>query len=208
MEILSGTYKIINKTNGKAYYGSSTNLIRRKIRHFKDLENNCHTNQYLQNAYNKDGKDSFCFEILKLTSKENLMNEEQQLLTNYYGCDCYNICPTAGSPFKKGRRKTDVHKKKLSASVKKYFESHPSARTYRRSLRLGTRMTPEQRKKLSDGHKRGSFHHNARLTEKLVLEIRSKYIPWQYSFNDLAKEYRVDKKTIIRIIHKKTWTHI
>ena len=40
----------------------------------------------------------------------------------------------------------------------------------------------------------------SKLTEKQVLEIRSKYVPWKYSLNKLAKEYRVVSSTIHSIL--------
>lgn len=46
------------------------------------------------------------------------------------------------------------------------------------------------------------------LTKEQVLEIRSKYIPNIVSSSTLAKEYGVGGKTILDIVHKKTWTNI
>lgn len=41
-----------------------------------------------------------------------------------------------------------------------------------------------------------------------VLEIRRKYIPWEYGTIKLAAEYGVSQHLIMRIIHRKSWTHI
>ena len=54
----------------------------------------------------------------------------------------------------------------------------------------------------------GSKHHNAKLTESDVLEIRSKYIPKLYTQQKLANEYRVSKINIKCITSRRTWTHI
>lgn len=55
----SGIYGILNIINNKIYIGSSKNISSRLSRHFYDLNRNNHHNQYLQNAYNKYGKESF-----------------------------------------------------------------------------------------------------------------------------------------------------
>jgi group I intron endonuclease len=121
----------------------------------------------------------------------------------------------------KGISKPIEQRKKISESIRKYFSEHPEAKDKLRFRRLGMKLTeeqkmvyrgrkltPEERKKLSESKKRGSEHHNARLTEDMVREIRRKYVPGEYGAFKLAKEYRVDKKTIMRILQNKTWTHI
>lgn len=54
----------------------------------------------------------------------------------------------------------------------------------------------------------GEEHARSKLTEKQVLEIRSKYIPRKYGYIKLAKEYNVNDETIRSIVLRKTWTHI
>lgn len=43
----------------------------------------------------------------------------------------------------------------------------------------------------------------SKLSDKDVIEIRNKYIPFIYSYNMLAKEYNVSKSEIIQIIQNK-----
>lgn len=54
--------------------------------------------------------------------------------------------------------------------------------------------------------KRGEEIYNAKLTEKQVLEIRSRYPGTSYA--KLGKEYGVFFTTIVGIIKRKTWKHI
>lgn len=57
--------------------------------------------------------------------------------------------------------------------------------------------------------KKGSLHHNAKLTEQQVLEIREKYAAGGVSYWKLAMEYDINSTdTIGRIINRQTWTHI
>jgi hypothetical protein len=55
---------------------------------------------------------------------------------------------------------------------------------------------------------KGEEHWDAKLTEKEVKEIRSKYIPNVYGIKKLAKEYQVSESTIKFIIKRVTWKHI
>lgn len=55
---------------------------------------------------------------------------------------------------------------------------------------------------------RGKLCHKAKLTEKQVLEIREKFIPYVYTTIMLAKEYGVDPSTIGHMIKRRIWKHI
>jgi group I intron endonuclease len=203
----SGIYIIRNKINGHIYIGSSKNLVRRKHRHFRYLRAGTHENKHLQHAFTKYSEDAFEFITVLYTS--NLLEEEQKLLDEHMGTpSCYNICGTAGSPSVVGRKKSDAWKQKISMSMKQFYENNPSHKEMLSQARRGTRLSDVVRQKMSDGHTRGSSHHNAKLTEDQVLEIKAKYSPRKYSYGKLAAEYGVDKKTIIRIIQGKTWSHI
>ena len=46
------------------------------------------------------------------------------------------------------------------------------------------------------------------LTEKEVLAIREKYVPWKYSTTKLSKEYFVSRHNIHMIVTGKTWRHL
>ena len=59
-------------------------------------------------------------------------------------------------------------------------------------------------KGLNTGIKNG----NTKLTEEQVLEIRQKYIPWEYTQKMLADEYGVGITIISYIINNKSWKHI
>ncbi len=208
MTAVCGIYAIINKINGHIYIGSSINIHRRKLRHFRYLQNNGHENRHLQNAYNLYGKEAFQFVILKTTDPDSRLLEEQSYLDKHFGDSCYNICPTAGSPGASGRIKTMTHRQKISESLREYYDKNPSHKKYLSSLRKGKTLSTDIRKKMSDGHKKGELHHNSKLNEDVVRQIRQKYKPKEYGYGKLAKEFGVDRKTVIRIMQGKTWRHI
>lgn len=50
---MAGVYQIYNKETNKRYIGSSINIERRLKEHKRNLKANRHSNQHLQNAWNK-----------------------------------------------------------------------------------------------------------------------------------------------------------
>ena len=54
-------------------------------------------------------------------------------------------------------------------------------------------------------HSIGEDHGGAKLTKEQILEIRNKYIPREYSYYKLAREYGVTFGHIRNIIQRKVW---
>ena len=106
----SGIYKITNTINNEFYIGSAVNLYNRCSSHFSRLIKNKHHSRILQNSFNKNGPNSFRFEIIELCNIENLIYREQFYLDTFK--PKYNICKIAGSPL--GRKQTEETKRKLS----------------------------------------------------------------------------------------------
>lgn len=72
-----GIYLIKNNISKKEYIGQSINIEKRWKDHKKDLRNNIHKNQHLQNAYNKYGENNFNFYILEECDKSILNDKEK-----------------------------------------------------------------------------------------------------------------------------------
>lgn len=51
-------------------------------------------------------------------------------------------------------------------------------------------------------------NYKTKLNGDIVLEIRNKYLPNKYTSTDLAKEYGLNRATIIGIIARKSWKHV
>ena len=104
-----GVYKIINKTNGKCYIGSSININNRWAKHKALLRHNKHENKKLQNAWNKYGEENFQFIVVKECDNEILLEEEQSYLDELGAQDfinkinrnfdkiCYNVSAIANT---------------------------------------------------------------------------------------------------------------
>lgn len=80
MERKSGIYAILSPS-GKAYFGSSGNLDKRRYEHFRLLKKGTHHCVALQNAWNKYGA-GLQFKTIELCDAEQLMEREQWWIDN------------------------------------------------------------------------------------------------------------------------------
>jgi len=93
---VGGVYLILNTINGKGYIGSSNNIKTRFRWHKNELLKNKHCNDYLQNSYNKYGKEAFTYTILQKIDDFSKLREIEldwinklQTINPSHG---YNIC--------------------------------------------------------------------------------------------------------------------
>ena len=79
MEILKkpGIYLIFNLANQRVYIGQSKNVKTRLAIHKSSLRHSNHSNDYLQNAFNKYGEDKFVFRSVEYCEVENLTEREE-----------------------------------------------------------------------------------------------------------------------------------
>lgn len=118
--IICGIYCIENKINNKKYIGQSINIYDRWCKHKRDLNNNCHDNDYLQKSWNKYGKDNFIFYILEQCTPQELNNKEcyyiefYNTLNDKYG---FNLMSGGSSD----RHYSEASKIKISNGVKKSY---------------------------------------------------------------------------------------
>ena len=121
---ISGIYKITNKINGKYYIGRSDNILGTAGRwkeHINRLDANNHVNNYLQNAWNKYGKDNFDFTIIEETAKEKLIEAEQKHLNEIKDDRrnlCYNLSFSAEGGGFTGHKHSEKSKKQTSEKLK------------------------------------------------------------------------------------------
>jgi group I intron endonuclease len=198
--MFTGIYQIQNIVNGSVYIGSSNDMSKRWIDHRKLLRKNTHTNQHLQNAWNKYGEQSFSFVILEHRpndSKKALLYREQEYLDLYllkYKDRCYNIATVAGSgPGPKvGNKHSTLTKQKQSAGL--VGNTNAS----------GVIRSSEFKEKLSNANK-GEKNSGAKLTWEKVRLIRALWEATDATKKDLGILFNVDPYTITRIIRCDTW---
>lgn len=175
----SGIYAIINEANGKIYIGSSVNIKKRTKDHLVYLKNGNHTNEHLQRAFNKYGKESFRFAVLELCSVKKLKEREQFFINKYNSSNefCgYNLMIRADRMFiteemrikmsnsHKGQDPWNKGKKGIYSeeTLKKISESGKGRTPWNK----GKSFSLESRKKMSESQKQSP--KNKELIKKLA----------------------------------------
>ena len=93
-------YKI--QINDRYYIGSTKNFKTRTQNHLAKLGNSTHHNAFLQNLYNKYGKDSFKFSVIEELEGDidhQFLTEQKYLDVHFGQEDCVNLCPIASGGF-------------------------------------------------------------------------------------------------------------
>jgi len=223
----NGVYQIRNTTNEKIYIGSSAGrdgLPRRWIDHRKELRGSYHKNQYLQNAWNKYGEDTFIFEILLICDPEDCLMYEQIALDHYR--PEYNISPTAGNTLgckmsdktkalmskqRKGVLKTPETRKRMALAQQRSDAIERRKKNLRprfgkENPMFGRTLSADHRERLSLAN-RGSNSHKAILTEDQVCEIK-KLLRQGVPGATIGRQFGVHRDTIYSIKSGKSWRHV
>lgn len=207
-EIKSGIYIIRNERNQKMYVGSGINLKKRRREHKNDLKANRHSNKHLQNAFNKDGLESFTFNIVEYVLDVNNLIPREQFYMDYYKTATrgigYNLCPNAGSvlgikrseeqckrigDLHRGRKHTDEARKRMSESAKR----KPP-------------VSEETRKKMSNSRKgKVAF---SKITAENVIEIRKLLSIGELTQREIGEIFGIANTTVANIKSGERWSHI
>lgn len=136
----SGIYQIINLQTGKCYIGQAKNITNRCARHRYLLKHNKHPNKHLQNAWNKDGSQSFEFRrIVNLPLDKNLLLAAEQYWYNYFKeSGVYNLRIITESNLGIKRKGGMLGKKHTSETRAKMS-----------AWQVGRKMSDEAKKKMS-----------------------------------------------------------
>jgi group I intron endonuclease len=190
------------------------NFYRRWTFHKWNLNNNHHNNKYLQNAWNKYGKDNFKFYVIEKfsvnqnISSDMLNNLEIKYIKQY---DTYNngFNLTIGGEgatgnilsesskkkigFKNkinmtGKKMSDETKKKMSDSHKGYVKTESHRKHLSESL-TGYKRSEEQKEKCRKANE-GSKQKTAKYTEDLIFNIRVDFLNG-VSPHDLSIKYNI-----------------
>lgn len=111
-----GIYKIVNKVTEQCYVGQSQRMEKRLKEHFRLLRWNKHTNQHLQNAYNKYGAENFygaieveCSNLEELDLLEEAFLKKEAWFTEP---TVYNIADFAKAPMR-GKTHSEEAKERI-----------------------------------------------------------------------------------------------
>jgi group I intron endonuclease len=186
----TGIYRI-DLGNGNFYIGSAVDLARRERDHRSNLRLGNHTNQIVQNCWNKYGV--FKFIVLEQCKISELLFREQLWIDKYF-CDPKNtnIAPIAGSSlgvvhstearanmsaWQKGKPKSAETRAKISTANKGRVYSNET-RTKIASAQKGKTKSAETRAKISAANKgrvlpKRSMDHIAKISSVNKGRIRS-----------------------------------
>ena len=95
--MITGIYTITNNVTKHIYVGAASNVTKRLNDHLCSLRKNIHVNNYLQNSFNKYGKEAFTFELLEKCNAEYLYSQEHywcNILNTHSRKYGYNLKPT------------------------------------------------------------------------------------------------------------------
>ncbi len=202
--MLSGIYKIENIINNHIYIGSCSSFNVRKGAHICLLKQNKHHSQYLQNAYNKYGKDSFNILMIESVEDKSLLLEREQYYIDTLNPE-YNICRIAGST--QGRRFSEEHKQRLSNSLKGKKRTEEQKR--QASLcKTGTTHTQETKDKVSKivndiKGKRVGDKISREEVVKVIFIINDYYE--QRTIKSICLEYNYNYRSVLKILNNQTW---
>lgn len=222
---MTGIYKITNKINGKVYIGQSVDIFSRWKYHRTHLQNPT----ALHKALKKYGIENFTFEILEETPLDkNYMNEREIYYISYFNSynKGYNETLGGNSSFNQSKNLTeqnviDIRKRKQNGeSPTKVFLDYENLIKYSTFQKIWQgeyfkQIMPElyQDKKflkeLEKNLKRGENHSSAILSEKEVIDIKTRRRNGEKR-KDVFQNYK-EKITINGfdgIWYNKKWKHI
>jgi len=176
-------YCIWNNITEKCYVGSSIDYNRRIRQHLRQLKKNTHINKYLQNAWNKYGEENFDIFILKVSTKENLLNDEQWCLDLLK--PEYNFCKIAGNTL--GLKWTPERREKQLKYLSNKSEAHIE------NLRKALRANPEFIKKSIERCKQMCENNKKAI---VVLDLKNNILYEFPSIIETAKGLGINKNNI------------
>jgi len=213
----SGIYKIQSAIEPEKFYiGSSVNIQSRKRQHFSMLKLNKHDATYLQNYYNKHGKESLIFHIIEECNQDQLVIREQYYIDNLN--PVFNSRKNAESNF--GHKFSEKVKQNMSNAQKEW----------RKGKDLSIKLTKELCNEVLELKTKGLKNQEIalklnislpsiskiikpisnklrKLDEIKVKEIK-KLISLNYSFKSIGNKYGVSESVISNINAGRMWKNV
>lgn len=197
---MTGIYGIQNIINLKTYIGKTMmNFGDRWDSHKSLLCSNKHTNQHLQNAWNKYGSDNFEFIIIETCNDANIINElEIKYISEYRKNNkCYNISDGGDGGYNLGKHLSDETKRKIGIKNKLHMTGHKASnktknKMSKSQIRRYDTWTDENRKEW--GKKTSQWASGYTWSEKSKEKMKN---------NKNGAKYTIDQVREIRRLHQK-----
>jgi len=184
-----GVYLIRNATDNKIYIGGSINVERRWAQHQRSLDAGQHVNRCLQEAWIKDGANSFLLEIIEVTSIDSLAEREQyylDTLSHDYNMSSRAIRPIV-TPESRAKQSAAGRGRKFSANVKRKIAASLTGRSHnserRKNISIG-------RKGKAVGFKRGTPAPETRAKISQTLTGRTTQSPSEETRRKISESHK------------------
>lgn len=213
----SGIYKIQSAIEPEKFYiGSSVNIQSRKRQHFSMLKLNKHNTTYLQNYYNKYGKESLIFHVIEECSQEQLIIREQYYIDILN--PVFNSRKNAESNF--GHKFSEEVKQNMSNAQKEWrkgkdFSIKLTKELYNEVLKLKSKGLKNQEiaSKLNISLPSISkiikpISNKLRKLDEIKIKEIKKLISLNYSFKSIANKYGVSESVISNINAGRMWKNV
>lgn len=202
-------YKVTNLINGKIYIGQTIRFEKRKLRHFYDAFNE-NSQVVFHRALRKYGFDNFKWEVIDMAETHEELSEKETYWINFYksyinfeNSNGYN--QTLGGEGMAGFSHSEETKQRLSIAHTGKKLSDETKRKVGIASK-GRVYTEEAKKKISETHQ-GIKHHNAKLTEEDVLQIKE-LIKNGLLQTTIGKMFNISTSIINNIKQGRGWKHI
>jgi group I intron endonuclease len=230
-------YKVINKTNGKAYIGQTTRPLKARISaHMREARKGKRSKSAFHNAVLKHGLGSFEIEVVETCDTIDQLNKRERYwiaTLNTISPNGYNIEEGGKHFLMSESTKAKLRERKVSDETRQLLSQINSNRSPDWKRRIsesnkGKTLNENQRRALADGRNqqrtpaelewlKGETNPRALLTDDQVREIRRLYSSntskerWaqkEYTQERLARMFNVKQITISTIVTRKSWKHI
>lgn len=215
----SGIYKIQSIIEPEKFYiGSSVNMQSRKRQHFSMLKLNKHDAAYLQNYYNKYGRENLVFHIIEECNQEILIQREQYYIdtlkpvfnsrknaeSNYghqFSEESKQNMSNAQKQWRKGKSFETILSTNNIDNIKELNSEGCTLQEISEKLSLSPYLIRRELKRLN------LVKYKKKLNEQKVKEIK-KLISLDYSFKSVGNRYGVSESVISNINAGRMWKNV
>lgn len=190
-----GIYQIKNLINNKVYIGQTKQSFQRRYwLHKWKLENGSHDNKYLQNAWNKYGKENFEFSIIEITT-EDLLNEKEKFWITLFKEKNQCYCIQDGGQEKQLNKYITPEQRKIVGEKN-------------RQHLLGSHASEETKRKMSESRKgKIIIKKTNKIAPEQAKEIKQMLIDG-FTPKEIMNKLNVEYKSINGIISRNNWANV